>query len=131
MLSRFAFGTLLTLTALSYAQGPHAGKVAGHQPPSTPATTAQAPERGTQESPSVSYTHLYHDADIVVYPKLPGGFDSFIRGCRDGGTEVVAIDTNSTTPFPGRPNGQDRVQLKFASGQLIDMFFPRGYCTTA
>ena len=71
----------------------------------------------------------YHDADVVVYPKLPGGFDGFIRGCKDGGTEVVAIDTNSTTPFPGRPNGQDRVQLRFASGQLIDLFFPKGYCT--
>ena len=71
----------------------------------------------------------YHDADIVVYPKLPGGFDGFFRGCKDGGTEVVAIDTDSTTPFPGRPNGQDRVQLKFASGQLIDLFFPKGYCT--
>jgi hypothetical protein len=72
----------------------------------------------------------YHDADIVVYPKLPGGFDGFIRGCKAGGTELVAIDTTSTTPFPGRPNGQDRVQVKFSSGQLIDLFFPKGYCTT-
>lgn len=70
----------------------------------------------------------YHDADIVVYPKLPGGFDGFIRGCKAGGTEVVAIDTTSSTPFPGRPNGQDRVQLKFSSGQLIDLFFPKGNC---
>lgn len=70
----------------------------------------------------------YHDADIVVYPKLRGGFDAFNRGCKDGGTEIVEIDTNSTTPFPGRPDGQDRVQLKFASGQSIDLFFPKGYC---
>lgn len=72
----------------------------------------------------------YHDADIVVYPKLAGGFDGFIRGCKAGGTEVVAIDTDSKDPFPGRPSGQDRVQLKFDSGQLIDLFFPKGYCTT-
>jgi len=71
----------------------------------------------------------YHDADIVVYPKLPRGFDAFILGCKDGGTEVVAIDTNSTKPFPGRPNGQDRVQLKFPGGQILDLFFPKGYCS--
>lgn len=53
MLSRFAFGTLLTFTALSYAQAPHAGKVAGHQPQSTSVTTVQAPERGTQDSPLI------------------------------------------------------------------------------
>jgi hypothetical protein len=70
-----------------------------------------------------------HDADIVVYPKLPGGFGAFIRGCKDGGIEVVAVDTNSNDPYPGRPNGQDRVQLKFAGGQLLDLFFPKGYCT--
>jgi hypothetical protein len=70
----------------------------------------------------------YNDADIVVYPKLPGGFDGFVRGCKDGGIEVVAIDTNSTESFPGRPTGQDRVQLKFASGQVLDLFFPKGYC---
>lgn len=71
----------------------------------------------------------YHDADIVVYPKLPGGFDAFLRGCKDGGIEVVAIDTNSTTPFPGRPDGQDRIQLKFVGGQVLDLFFPKGYCS--
>jgi hypothetical protein len=71
----------------------------------------------------------YHDADIVVYPKLPGGFAGFLQGCKDGGTEVVAIDTDSPTPFPGRPTGQDRVQLKFASGQILDLFFPKGYCS--
>ena len=73
----------------------------------------------------------YHDADIVVYPKLPGGFAGFSRGCKEAGIEVLAVDMNSTDPFPGRPNGQDRIQLKFANGQLIDLFFPKGYCTTA
>ncbi|MGA2877049.1 MAG: hypothetical protein ABSE82_16150 [Nitrososphaerales archaeon] len=70
-----------------------------------------------------------HDADIVVYPKLPGGFDAFLSGCKAGGTEVVEIDRNSSTPFPGRPKGQDKVKLKFASGQILELFFPKGYCT--
>jgi hypothetical protein len=73
----------------------------------------------------------YHDADIVVYPKMPGGFDAFIRGCKNVGIEVIAIDTDSKDSFPGRPNGQDRIQLKFTSGQVLDLFFPKGYCTNS
>ena len=71
----------------------------------------------------------YNDADIVVYPKLDSGFAGFLQGCKDGRIEIVKIDKKSTAPFPGRPDGQDRVQLKLASGQVVDLFFPKGYCT--
>ena len=72
----------------------------------------------------------YNDADIVVYPTLgPFGFEGFLRGCRRSGVEIVEVDKTSLTPFPGRPDGQDRVQVKFTTGQVVDFFFPKGYCT--
>jgi hypothetical protein len=71
----------------------------------------------------------YNDADIVVYPRLgPFGFEGFLRGIRKSGAEVLEVDKDSVTPFPGRPNGQDRVQVKFTTGQVVDFFFPKGYC---
>jgi hypothetical protein len=72
----------------------------------------------------------YHDADIVVYPlpNMPPGIDlqGFIRGCKKAGVEIMQIDRDSRTPFPGRPDGQDRIQLKFTTGQVVDLFFPKG-----
>jgi hypothetical protein len=47
-------------------------------------------------------------------------------GFAAGGTEIVAVDTNSTTPFPGRPNGQDRIQIKMQTGEVIDLFYAKG-----
>ena len=71
-----------------------------------------------------------HDADIVVYPHpaLPSGIDpvGFMNGCKSSGAGIVEIDRNSTTPFPGRPDGQDRIRLRFPTGQLVDLFFPKG-----
>lgn len=68
-----------------------------------------------------------HDADIVVYPKLLSGANGFLHGCKDAGIEILAIDPKSATPFPGRPDGQDRIQIKLGTGQIIDLFFPKGY----
>ena len=70
----------------------------------------------------------FHDADIIVYPSLPitdATLNAFAQGCRDAGNEVLAIDKTSKAPFPGRPQGQDRVQVKFKAGQVVDMFFPK------
>jgi hypothetical protein len=67
-----------------------------------------------------------HDADIIVYPKLPFGMGAFSQGCKNGGMEIVAVDKTSTTPFPGRPQGQERIQVKISSGEVIDLFFPKG-----
>jgi hypothetical protein len=70
----------------------------------------------------------FHDADIIVYPALPmsdGSLEAFARGCAKAGSEVVAIDKDSRTPFPGRPDGQWRVQIKFSGGELVDLFFPK------
>jgi|SRR5271166_3592566 len=67
-----------------------------------------------------------HDADIVVYPKLPVPLAALKKGFAEGGTEVVAVDTTSTKPFPGRPEGQDRIQIKMSGGEVIDLFFPKG-----
>ena len=72
-----------------------------------------------------------HDADIIVRPRLPIPLKAFTAGCRDAGIEVVAVDTNSATPFPGRPEGQDRVQVKFLTGEVIDLFFPKGWLRTS
>jgi|HubBroStandDraft_6_1064221.scaffolds.fasta_scaffold94957_2 hypothetical protein len=68
----------------------------------------------------------FHDADIIVYPKFPFDLKAFSRGCEAGGVQIVALDGASTTPFPGRPEGQDRIQLKVASGEVIDLFLPKG-----
>jgi hypothetical protein len=72
----------------------------------------------------------YNDADIVVTPApgLPGGIEveGFAKACRETGMEIIEVDRNSVTPFPGRPDGQDRIQLKFTTGQVIDLFFPKG-----
>ena len=72
-----------------------------------------------------------HDADIIVYPKLPSGVKGFLQGCKDAGIEIVALDDTSTTPFPGRPGGQDRIQVKLTSGHTVDLFFPKGYISGA
>jgi hypothetical protein len=69
----------------------------------------------------------HHDADIIVYPKLPFDMKAFSHGCKDGGMEILAVDTTSIAPFPGRPNGQDRIQVKISSGEIIDLFFPKGF----
>jgi len=69
----------------------------------------------------------YHDADIIVYPKLPSGVRGFLRGCKEAGIEILAVDATSATPFPGRPEGQDRIQIKFSAGYVVDLFFPKGY----
>lgn len=68
----------------------------------------------------------HHDADIVVYPKVPFDMKSFSQGCNDAGMEILAVDVTSTTPFPGRPQGQDRLQVKIGSGEIIDLFLPKG-----
>jgi hypothetical protein len=66
------------------------------------------------------------DADIIVYPKLPSDMKAFSNGREDGGMEILAVDKTSTTPFPGRPEGQDRIQVKLSSSEAIDLFFPKG-----
>src|ERR1039457_1229509 len=67
----------------------------------------------------------YHDADIVVYPHpaMPAGIqlEGFIKACKQSGAEIIEVDTDSTTPFPGRPDGQDRIKLKFTTGQIVDL----------
>lgn len=72
----------------------------------------------------------YIDADIVVTPApgLPGGIEveGFAKACRETGMEIIEVDRDSVTPFPSRPDGQDRIQLKFTTGQVIDLFFPNG-----
>jgi hypothetical protein len=72
----------------------------------------------------------YNDADIVVTPApgLPAGIavEGFAKACRETGMEIIEVDRNSVTPVPGRPDGQDRIQLKFPTGQVIDLFFPKG-----
>jgi hypothetical protein len=67
-----------------------------------------------------------HDADIIVYPRLAFDMNAFSKGCKDAGIQIVAVDTTSNAPFPGRPNGQDRIQVKMRSGEVIDLFFPKG-----
>jgi hypothetical protein len=71
-----------------------------------------------------------HDADIAVYPLpgLPPGIpvEGFINGCRKSGAEVVEVDRESKGPFPGRPDGQDRIRVRFTTGQVIDFFFAKG-----
>jgi hypothetical protein len=72
----------------------------------------------------------YHDADIVVYPHpaMPAGIqlEGFIKACKQSGAEIIEVDTDSTTPFPGRPDGQDRIKLKSTTGQIVELFFPKG-----
>ncbi len=70
----------------------------------------------------------FHDADIIVYPVFPiteVTLLAFAEGCRNAGNEVLAIDRTATVPFPGRPQGQDRIQIKFKTGHIVDMFFPK------
>ncbi len=67
----------------------------------------------------------FHDADIIVYPTLPSNdrtLEGFARGCRKAGVEVEEVDKDSRTPFPGRPQGQYRVQTKFPGGEVVDLF---------
>ncbi|HTC95125.1 MAG TPA: hypothetical protein VK699_16895 [Terriglobales bacterium] len=68
----------------------------------------------------------YHDADIIVHPRILFDMDAFSKGCKLAGMEIVEVDKTSATPFPGRPEGQDRIKLKFGSGEVIDLFFPKG-----
>lgn len=72
----------------------------------------------------------YHDADIVVYPApgFPGGIalDGFVKGCEKSGARIVEVDRDSKDPFPGRPEGQDRIRVRFTTGQVIDFFFAKG-----
>lgn len=67
-----------------------------------------------------------HDADIVVHTTLPVPLSALKGGFAKGGTEIVAVDRDSKTPFPGRPDGQDRIQIKMQSGEVIDLFYPKG-----
>lgn len=67
------------------------------------------------------------DADIIVHPRLAFPLKAFADGCKSGGMEILAIDLESTAPFPGRPQGQDRLQVKCVSGEIIDLFFPKGF----
>jgi len=71
-----------------------------------------------------------HDADIVVHTKWPVVLSALKAGFATGGTEIVAVDTTSTTPFPGRPNGQERIQVKMSNEMVIDLFFPKGSIRT-
>ncbi|MDE3188400.1 MAG: hypothetical protein KGM96_12880 [Acidobacteriota bacterium] len=79
---------------------------------------------------SLSQKSNGNDADIVVTPPpgFPGGIEveGFVRACRETGIEIVEVDRDSKDPQPGRPDGQDRIQLKFPGGQVIDLFFPKG-----
>jgi hypothetical protein len=65
-----------------------------------------------------------HDADIVVHTSIPIHLRELARGFRDG--RVVEVDRNSTTPFPGRDNGQDRVRIAWEQGLALDLFFAKG-----
>ena len=57
----------------------------------------------------------YNDADIVVYPHpaMPPGIalEGFVKACKESGARIVAVDTDSTERFSGRPDGQDRIRL--------------------
>jgi hypothetical protein len=72
----------------------------------------------------------YNDADIVVYPApgMPGGIavEGFMKGCQQSGAQIVEVDRDSTTPFPGRPEGQDRIKIRTTTDHEIDLFFPKG-----
>ncbi len=65
-----------------------------------------------------------HDADIVVHASVPVHLSALAAGLRGG--KIVEVDRNSTTPFPGRPKGQDRVRLSWEQGLALDLFFPKG-----
>jgi hypothetical protein len=72
----------------------------------------------------------YNDADIVVYPApgLPRGIEieGFAKACQKSRARIVEVDRDSKTPFPGRPEGQDRIRIRFTTGQEVDLFFPKG-----
>jgi hypothetical protein len=71
-----------------------------------------------------------NDADIVVTPApgLPGGIalEGFAKACQETGMQIVEVDRDSKDPYPGRPEGQDRIRLRATTGQEIDLFFPKG-----
>ncbi len=67
----------------------------------------------------------FHDADIVVYPRFRFDLETFAKGCVNGGLRVEEIDRTSEEPFPGRPQGQDRVRVRWPEGKVIDFFFPK------
>jgi hypothetical protein len=68
-----------------------------------------------------------HDADIIVHPRVRFSRSAFLAGCRNQGAEVLAVDATSAVRFPGRPQGQDRIQMRWPSGMVIDFFFPKGF----
>ena len=61
-------------------------------------------------------------------PGLPGGIalEGFVKGCKESGARILEVDRDSKDPFPGRPEGQDRIRIRFTTGQEIDLFFPKG-----
>lgn len=65
-----------------------------------------------------------HDADIVVRTILRVPLRELAMGFRGG--HIAEVDRNSTTPFPGRPNGQDRVRIAWDAGLSLDLFFAKG-----
>ena len=65
-----------------------------------------------------------HDADIVVHSCIPVHLRALARGFRGG--RIVEVDKNSTTSFPGRPDGQDRVRVAWEAGFALDLFFAKG-----
>jgi hypothetical protein len=65
-----------------------------------------------------------HDADILVHTLFPIHLSALAAGFNGG--RIVAVDRNSTMPFPGRPDGQDRVRVAWEPGLAIDLFFAKG-----
>ena len=65
-----------------------------------------------------------HDADIVIHTCIPIHLPDLARGFRGG--RIVEVDRNSTTSFPGRPDGQDRVCIAWEQGLALDLFFAKG-----
>jgi hypothetical protein len=79
---------------------------------------------------SLSQKPAGHDADIVVTPApgLPDGIaiEGLMKACEKTGMQIVEVDRESKDPYPGRPEGQDRIRLKMTTGHEIDLFFPKG-----
>jgi hypothetical protein len=65
-----------------------------------------------------------HDADVVVHSCVHIHLCDLARGFRSG--RIVEVDRNSTTAFPGRQKGQDRVRIAWEAGFALDLFFAKG-----
>ncbi len=65
-----------------------------------------------------------HDADIIVHASFPISLGALAAGFKGG--RIVEVDRNSTAPFPGRPEGQDRVRVAWGPGLALDLFFSKG-----